>query len=121
VLDGTAEKLVRLMEGEATCKANPCGCIIYGDGYDVSVGASSGRCYLTGCTCYHAEKIALLDVPLRFGLTLMCSLTPCVECAKAIIQSRRIVKVYWLAEAPGGANILRNAKIGACKWPIDSV
>jgi dCMP deaminase len=84
----------------STCERRKVGCVItdwggstvVGIGYNGSPRGWDNRCERPdepgNCGCLHAELNALLKAPyLTDRLVLYCTLSPCLQCAKMVINS----------------------------------
>ena len=86
----------------------PVGAIIVGEDSAI-VGRGSNRPISGHDPTAHAEIVALRDASRHTknyrlaGLTLYCTIEPCVMCAGAIVHARIARLVYGAADARGGA------------------
>ena len=79
-------------------------------------GLSNNRCSnIQGqCGCVHAEANAIAKLTTRDdGLVLLCTTSPCVQCAGLIINSRRIAVVDFIISyrQSAGLDMLNEAGI----------
>lgn len=127
----TYMRAAKAIASASYCKRQKVGCVIVKNGNIISFGyngAPSGfpniceRDGETMRTTLHAEsnaitKCAKIGVSCQ-GATMYCTLAPCFECAKLIIQTG-IVKVYYadVYRKEDGIELLHTACIDA--YPLD--
>lgn len=123
-------RIVRTLEERSTCTRRKVGALIVLEGRILSTGyagspAGLGHCLELGCLVgpdggcqrtIHAEANAIAfaahhGIALKGG-ELWCSLTPCLSCAKLIVNSG-ISRVHALEEYrdAAGVELLQSAKI----------
>lgn len=122
-----AEMFMRMAEVAAlrsTCQRNRVGCVItdvegmtvLAIGYNGNARGLPNKCDSTEpgeCGCIHAEVNALIKAPFHQGnLMLYSTASPCVDCAKLILNSR-IRAVYYRTEYRllEGVHLLNDHKI----------
>jgi len=119
------DKITILIAAHSKCKKKMVGAVIHKEGRIIATGwngtpsGMDNACEEHGVTkaiVVHAEANAILFAAKHgtalAGTTLVCTLSPCVECAKMIIQSG-ITKVEYLEEYRDtlGLDILRSAGV----------
>jgi dCMP deaminase len=101
------------------------GCVIVKDGNILSFSYNGTPCGMDNCTehdgktlpyVYHAEEAALMKMAKQgistLGTTLYCNLSPCIFCAKLILQAGVSRVVYDYVHKDGdGINFLKNTSI----------
>jgi dCMP deaminase len=128
-------EILKVLEQRSTCLRRRVAAVIVKDGMILSTGYNGSPHKLEHCrTCLriemkipsgermeicravHAEQNALIQCALKqtdpSGATLYCSNSPCVTCAKMIIQSR-IKEIHYLEEYKDALSIqmLEDAEI----------
>ncbi|RIB00609.1 cytidine deaminase-like protein [Gigaspora rosea] len=108
--------LAELTASRTNCMSRKVGCILVKDDYRVIATGYNGtptnidncidghceRCKgikkegRDNCICIHAEENALLIAGMEAqGCTLYCTMSPCLNCSKKIIQSKVKKIVYY--------------------------
>lgn len=94
----------------STCKRKSAGAIVfpsdfsavYAIGYNGPPrGLPNESCTATegDCGCIHAEANAMIKMPSYVvDCTMLCTMSPCVQCAGLIINSQQISRVLYLHE-----------------------
>jgi len=118
-------KICQIISKESYCNNKKVGCIIVKNGNIISMGYNGtptgfdNKCEINGKTkkeVLHAESNAITKCAKSNystqGGSLYCTLSPCVECSKLIIQSG-INKVYYIEEykCKKGVELLNKCKV----------
>lgn len=122
--------LVKDLRRRSTCQRRQQSCVIVNENYTkvLAIGyngrakgekhgcdsVESGR-----CGCPHAEMNALIKLGTSIDkLILLCTQSPCVICARLIVNNEKITKFIYLEEYrdPEGLEILKNASIITQKY-----
>ncbi len=126
-------QMAYVVRQRATCKRLQVGCVITDDGGQsvVAMGYNGNAAGLPNtcdsdepgkCGCIHAEVNALIKSPYHNGdLTLYTTCSPCVACAKLILNSR-VTAVYYAEEYRDrtGLDVLDNSRsIQVQRLPIE--
>lgn len=102
--------LVKDLKRRSTCQRRQQSCVIVNNTYtEVFAIGYNGRAkgedhgcdeLVSGrCGCTHAEANALIKVrPTHEQLYLLCTMSPCVQCARLIVNSSKISNVMYLEE-----------------------
>jgi len=118
-------EIAKVVSKASYCNNNKVGAIIVKDdniisfGYNGTPSGFENICEINNITkpeVLHAESNAITKCAKSFlssnGSVMYCTLSPCFECAKLIIQSG-IISVYYLEEYRNtdGLNLLKKANI----------
>lgn len=117
--------LVRDLRRRSTCQRRQQSCVIvdenytkvYSIGYNGRAKGEKHGCDVVEsgkCGCVHAEMNALTKLGVTNDrLILICTQSPCVICARLIVNNSKIMKVIYLEEYRDtkGLEILKNSSI----------
>ena len=127
-LEETFMKMAETLALRSTCQreSGQHGCLIvsrdsreiYGFGYNGNVAGGENACQVKdaepgGCLCTHAEINALTKASILDPAIMYCTASPCVPCAKAIVNSNKI-EIFIFKEFYRdieGINVLRGGNI----------
>lgn len=117
--------LVKDLRRRSTCQRRQQSCVIVNEDYTKVLaigyngrakGEKHGCDEVTSgkCGCVHAEMNAIAKLGIATdNLILLCTQTPCVMCARLIVNHGKISRVFYLEEYRDlkGLEILKNASI----------
>lgn len=119
--------LVRDLRRRSTCQRRQQSCVIVDDeylkvlaiGYNGRAAGEQHGCDSVEsgkCGCVHAEVNSLVKLDTHLtNLILICTQSPCIMCARLIVNNRKIKKVFFLEPYRdlSGLNLLRKTGIDA--------
>jgi len=135
--------MVKLLEQRSTCLRRNVGAVLVRDGIVLSTGYNGSpndfehceECLrkvegipsgtrLEFCRAVHAEQNALIQCAIKQtdprGSTLFCTASPCVTCAKLLIQAG-VQQIYYLVYYPDklAIEMIKYANIGLFKYDLE--